>query len=699
MRVKTKFSIRKKLMLVLMLTSISVLLLSSIGFLLNDWYSLRSAAFERLRAQAGIVGNSTLSAMVFSDNLAANRTLSILDNEADIQAAGLFDKEGRLFAHYERTPGTLLDHIPDADSGDVNGFVYVVSPITFEGEDIGNILLIADLSVWQSSQTNNLITAGVVFALSLLVALLLSTRLQKLFSEPLLKLASTARRISQEQDYSLRAEKSSKDEIGRLVDDFNDMLEQIQSRDKELYLINEQLEEKVEHRTQELTELTKQLEHQVYHDALTGLANRITLDNNLRFVIEQKQRHDGQLAVLFLDLDRFKIINDTLGHAAGDELLKEVANRFKECVRKSDTLARLGGDEFAVLLFEMDHTNTALAVAKKLADAIAKPLHIMGHELSLSTSIGISIYPDDGEDAESLIKNADTAMYRSKDQGRNQVTFFSPEMNARTERRLALENRLREAIRENYLTVFYQPRLNAQTLEIDGVEALLRWFDPVEGEISPEEFIPVAEDCGLIAALDEWVLEKACRDLLQAYDGAEPDITLAVNFSPAHFIRTDIDEAIVSVLSKTKFPNHLLELEITESLFGPGNANVYNTFDKLKSRNIKIAVDDFGTAYSSLSRLKHLPLHTLKIDKSFIRDIGKDVDDEIITQTIISMAKSLNLCVVAEGVENKHQYEFVKEHECDSVQGFLFGEPMPIEELRQYLASRGKEDKALMQTE
>lgn len=695
MQIMGKYSIRKKLMLVLLLTTSSALLLSSIGFLVNDWYSLRDAAFERLRAQAGIVGNSSVSALVFSDHLSAKRTLAILENEADIQAAGLFDKEGKLFAYYERTAGTLLDHLPDGDEGDHKGYVYVVYPIHFEGETIGNILLVADLSVWKHSQVNSLITAAGVFLLSMLVAFLLSSRLQKVVTEPILKLASMARRISQEEDFSLRAEKSFSDEIGLLVDDFNDMLDQIQSRDMELYHINEQLEEKVNRRTQELTELTKQLEHQAFHDALTGLANRITFDNDLHLAIEQKYRHDRQLAILFLDLDRFKIINDTLGHAAGDKLLQEVAERFRGCVRKSDTLARLGGDEFAILLFELDHTNTALTVARKLAETIAKPLHVSGHDLSLSTSIGISVYPNDGMDAETLIKNADTAMYRSKERGRNQVTFFSPEMNTRTERRLALENKLREAIRDNRLEVYYQPRFNAQTLEVNGVEALLRWFDPKEGEILPDEFIPVAEDCGLIASIDEWVLEQACRDILQVYDGREPDITLAINFSPAHFIRSDINEAIVSVLNKTKFPNHLLELEITESLFGPGNADVYNTFGQLKAENIKIAVDDFGTAYSSLSRLKQLPLHTLKIDKSFIRDIGKDVDDEIITQTIISMAKSLNLTVVAEGVENEQQYEFVKKNECDSIQGFLFAKPMPIAELTEILVSRRKGEVAL----
>ncbi len=676
-----ELSIRKKLMLVLLVTSVSVLLFSSVSFLIYDWYSLRGAIFERMRAQAGIVGNSSISAMVFNDSRAANRTLSILEREADIQAAGLYDNKGKLFAYYERTPGALLKQHPDTDAGDINGHVFVVSPISFDEDVIGSIVLIADMHEWKHRQVINLITAVGVFLFSLLMAVVISSRLENAVTRPILKLAMTARRISRNEDYSLRAEKDSQDEIGSLVDDFNAMLDQIESRDQALFHVNERLEEKVNSRTRELTALTKQLEHQAYHDALTGLANRVTFDNNLRLAIEQKVRHGGRLAVLFLDLDRFKIINDTLGHAAGDKLLIEVAERFRHCVRKSDTLARLGGDEFAVLLFDIEHDNTAMAVAQKLAEAISKPLQLDGHDLHLSTSIGVSLFPGDGTDAEVVIKNADTAMYRSKERGRNQVTFFSPEMNARTERRLALENKLREAVDNHAIDVYYQPRFDAHTLDIIGVEALLRWSDPDEGDISPDEFIPIAEECGLIATIDEWVLERACRDIRRVNERIASHIMLAVNFSPAHFIRADLDVVISGILEKTMFPGHLLELEITESLFGPGNSDIYNIFNLLKVRKINIAVDDFGTAYSSLSRLKQLPLHTLKIDKSFIHDVGKDADDEVIAQTIISMARSLNLHVVAEGVENQAQYDFVRHNGCDSVQGFLFGKPVPIDVL------------------
>ncbi|MDD2761545.1 MAG: EAL domain-containing protein, partial [Methylomonas sp.] len=498
-------------------------------------------------------------------------------------------------------------------------------------------------------------------------------------------LAETARRVTDERDYSLRAENLSSDEIGALVDDFNGMLSQIQLRDRELQNIRDQLEEKVQARTLELTELARQFEHQAYHDTLTGLANRVTFDDHLRLAIDQAKRHGQRLAVMFLDLDRFKVINDTLGHAVGDKLLIEVSRSLSACLRESDTLARLGGDEFAVLLTQTKLDTDAADVARKLIDAIAKPIKVDGYSLHVTTSIGISLFPDDGGLAEVIIKNADTAMYRSKDRGRNQYTFFSAEMNSRALRRLALETKLRQAIAENALAIYYQPRRDAATQAIVGVEALARWHDSIEGFISPEEFIPLAEECGLIAAIDEWVLERACRDMLCWCSDEKQDIRLAVNLSPAQFIRKDLFDVIAAILQKTGFPGERLELEITESLFGPGSVDACAILEQLRQLGIELSIDDFGTAYSSLSRLKQLPLQTLKIDKSFVRDLGQDADDETLVRTIIAMAHSLNLKVVAEGVETEMQYEYVKQHGCDTVQGFLFGRPVPYHQLEPLL--------------
>jgi len=681
MHIPGRPSIRKKLILVLLLTSSATLVLSSLGFAVNDWLSLRSASFERLFAQAQIIGSNSVAALTFGDPDSAGDTLNSLAKEADIIAAALYDHNDRLFASYQRDTRPAPDTLPGDSSGVIDGNYYVVSPIHFESGRIGSTLIVSDLSYWKHRQWLHLLIALGVFLLSLLVALLLSSRLQHRVSDPILKLAATARRISEAQDYSLRAVKTSRDEIGSLVDDFNGMLEQIQLRDRELQRARDELEDKVQVRTGELTELTQQLEHQAYHDTLTGLANRITFDDHLGLAMEQAKRYRRRLAVLFLDLDRFKVINDTLGHAVGDKLLIEVAQRFRACLRASDTLARLGGDEFAVLLTETRHDEDAAEVAQKLIAALVDPISIDGYSLHVTTSIGISLYPEDGDRADTILKNADTAMYRSKDQGRNRHSFFSADMNTRTARRLALENKLRGAIREGLFTIHYQPRFAANSLDLVGVEALVRWNDEAEGAIGPAEFIPLAEECGLIAAIDEWVLETACNEVLQWFDGQTPAIRLAINLSPAQFIREDLHEVIAAILDRTGFPGERLELEITESLFGPNSADPCAILENLRDLDIELSIDDFGTAYSSLSRLKQLPLHTLKIDQSFIRDLGKDPDDETLVRTIITMAHNLNLKVVAEGVETELQYRFVQQHGCDEIQGFLFGRPVPGDEI------------------
>ncbi len=685
MRWITKSSIGRRLKMVLLLTTSIALMLSMAGFLINDWFTMRSVLFERLNAQASIIGSNSVAAMAFDDPASATKTLNILHNEEDILAAGLFDLQGRQFAGYQRDESVLPSVLPREGSGFVEGKVFVVLPVELDGALFGSVLLISDFGDWKRRQQMNiLISAGVLF-LSLIVAILLSSRLQRLVSEPILKLAKTARRITDHQDYSLRAEKITKDEIGRLVDDFNGMLEQIQLRDQELHEIQEQLEEKVQSRTQQLTELTQQLEYQAYHDPLTGLANRTTFSDHLRLAIEQVDRYGGMIAVLFLDLDRFKDINDSLGHVVGDKLLVKVAQRFSRCMRGSDTIARLGGDEFGVLLEHLDHGGESADVARKLTTTIAEPFDINDYTLHLSTSIGISLYPLDGNSAETILKNADTAMYCSKEQGRNLLTFFSSEMNARAERRLELENKLRHVINEGGLEVYYQPRCNAETKEIVGVEALVRWFDTDEGAISPGEFIPVAEECGLITNVDEWVLEKACQDVLSWYGGRAPDIELAVNFSPAQFVRKNLHKIIERILKRTGFPGSQLELEITESLFMLDNVDIKSIFEQLVEMDIDISVDDFGTAYSSLSRLKQLPLHTLKIDQSFVGDLGKEAGDEAIVRTIIALANNLGLKVVAEGVETESQYRFVRDNGCDTVQGFLFSRPVPGSEIAKML--------------
>ena len=677
--IQTKTSIRKKLINVLLLTSLSALLSTSLGFALNDWLSLRNAMLDHVQIQATIIANNSIAAVVFNDAESAKETLNTLQSDADIVSAALYTNNKILFAYYERDASSysIPDKLPNPDSGSLNGNQFVVDTIYHENELLAYIMLVADYSNLQKRQINHFLIALGVFTLALLFSLILSRSLQRIISKPILKLAETARTVSETQDYALRAKKISTDEIGALVDDFNNMLSQIQLRDLQLLKARNELEGKVNARTQELTELTRQLKYQAYHDTLTGLSNRITFDDHLRLAIDQARRNKQKLVVMFLDLDRFKIINDTLGHGIGDQLLIQVSKRLSACLRESDTLARLGGDEFAVLLPQIQQASHISGVAQKITKVIAETIIVDGYSLHVTSSIGISLFPDDGERAETIVKNADTAMYRSKDQGRNQFTFFSAKMNERAERRLLLETRLRKALKENRLRVHYQPRFDTHSLKLIGVEALARWSDPDEGAISPGEFIPLAEECGLIAKIDEWVLETACRDMLTNKNDATSQISLAVNLSPAQFIRKDLHEVVAAILDRTGFPASRLELEITESLFGPGSKDVCTSLEHLRNLGIELSIDDFGTAYSSLSRLKQLPLNTLKIDQSFVRDLGKTPEDDALVKTIITMAHNLNLKVVAEGVESELQYQFIKRHGCDTVQGFLFGKPVP----------------------
>lgn len=672
--------IRKKLMLLLVLTSCSALTFATIGFAISDWINSRAEVINHLDSQANIIGNNSVASLLFDDVQSATETLRTLEGEENIIGAYLYNHEKELFAHFQRGSNKLIQRLPDKPNKTMLEALFVVQPIRLDNETVGHILLLSELESWQTQQLERLQVVFWLFVFALIVALLISNAAQRIITQPILKLANTARTITKTRDYHLRAEKQSEDEVGALADDFNEMLKQIQHRDDELQQAHNQLEGKVKERTSELYKLTKQLEHQAFHDPLTGLANRATLDENLQGSINFAQRHGQQLAVFFLDLDRFKGINDSLGHDVGDKLLVELGKRLKNSLRSSDILARLGGDEFAVLLQDTQ-PHMAAEVASKLIDAIGEPIVVDEYNLQVTTSIGISVYPEDGKSAAEILKRADTAMYSSKEAGRNQFSFFANEMNIKTERRLLLEQKLKQAVSNSNFQVYYQPKWDVQEHKIVGVEALIRWLDPEEGFISPAEFIPLAEDCGLIGMIDQWVMKTACSELLTLYAGAPPQVLLSVNYSPAHFIRQDVCERITDLLHETGYPGNRLELEITETVVASEGDSIYEQLHSIRKLGIEISIDDFGIAYSSLSRLKQLPLNTLKIDRSFIHDIGSDPDDEVIVRTIIDMAHNLNLKVVAEGVENEAQYDFVCKHQCDAVQGFLFSKPVPIEDL------------------
>jgi diguanylate cyclase (GGDEF)-like protein/PAS domain S-box-containing protein len=429
----------------------------------------------------------------------------------------------------------------------------------------------------------------------------------------------------------------------------------------------------------------ERIQHLAYYDPLTNLPNRALLSDRLDLAIAHAKRAGCKCAVLFLDMDRFKNINDALGHSIGDQLLKSVAIRLKECVREVDTVARMGGDEFIVILDGMAETGSIMPVARKMLHSLSQPYEVEGHSIRATPSIGISVYPDDGTDHESLIMNADSAMYHAKENGRNDFRFFTPDMKMRVEEKLFIESDLRKALELGQFVLYYQPQVDIRTGHIVGAEALIRWNHPVAGLISPAKFIPVAEESGLIVPLGEWILDEACRQNLAWQKAGLPPISIAVNLSAVQFRQQNLCRLINDTLKSTGLEPHYLELELTEGLVMSNTDSAVETLNCFKEMGVRISIDDFGTGYSSLSYLKHFPIDYLKIDQSFVRDITTNPDDAAITTAIINMAQGLNLKTIAEGVETAEQLTFLRLHSCDVVQGYYFSKPAPAAEFADIL--------------
>ncbi len=462
---------------------------------------------------------------------------------------------------------------------------------------------------------------------------------------------------------------------------------------------HEELENRVAERTAELAEANLRLQEEVAereqaeervmhlanHDALTGLPNRRLLIDRLGQALALAHRENHQVAVLFMDLDRFKTINDSLGHMTGDALLQNVARRLSETLREGDTVSRLGGDEFVVVLPSLDQPKAAEKVALKLVDALAPPIDLGGQELRVSASIGISLFPEDGRDTETLLRNADSAMYHAKDMGRNNYQFFMEQMNVAAAERLRLENDLHRALERQEFELHFQPRVSVANGLACGIEALIRWRHPERGLVLPEHFIPVAEDTGLIVPIGEWVINEACRQGTAWCAAGLPQIPVAVNLSPRQFRQSNLVDTVARAIERHGWPCNLLELEITEGVLMQQTSDTLKTLEALNRLGVGLAIDDFGTGYSSLSYLKRFPVDFLKIDQSFVRDIAVDPDDATIVTAIIGLAHSLGLTVVAEGVENASQLDFIREAGCDEAQGYHIGRPMPAGQMAEWL--------------
>lgn len=446
-------------------------------------------------------------------------------------------------------------------------------------------------------------------------------------------------------------------------------------------------------------ESQQKLDYLAHYDSLSGLPNRLLLNARAEQSLSKARRNNSMRGVLFLDLDYFKNVNNTFGHPTGDLLLLEVSSRLKGCVREEDTVSRLGGDEFVILIEDMKDSDCAGVIAHKVIDKLSEKYIIEGHEIFITCSVGISIFPNDGNDVSTLFKNADIALYRAKNRGRNTYEYYTKELSARAIERMIMENNLRYALDRGELSVYYQPQVDLYSGEIVGMEALLRWFHPQIGFIPPDTFIPLAEETGLIIPIGDWVLKTACSTLKSWIDEGLPEIRVAVNLSSRQFNQENLPQIITDILQETGLESRLLEIELTERIVMEDAKKSIKMITELKKLNIEFSIDDFGTGYSSLSYLKKFPINRIKIDKSFVDNIVNNSEDAAISQAIISMSHSMNLQTIAEGVETAEQLEFLRQRECDEIQGYYFSRPLPEVEMQKLLRKGTKVYRHLIEDE
>jgi diguanylate cyclase (GGDEF)-like protein len=630
------------------------------AFLVFDTISSRSLLHSCLSSLADVVGQNATAALNFNDHTAAVEVLEGLRAEPPIDAACLYDVPGELFAHYERQEGPWkcpldLKRVPAID----RKYFSVTRPVLRHNELVGTLFLSSNLQEVHKRQKLLLRVASFLLLLALVVGGVSASLLQRKISKPVSELVHAMHKVTVEQNFDTRVAVLGRDEIAQLGIGFNAMLSELQRR--------EDAKKNAE----------AKLQFQALNDVLTGLPNRRLFSDRLSQVLALARREQRMVALLYIDLDGFKLVNDSLGHSLGDELLVQVAARWQLRVRQADTLARLGGDEFTVILGGLHAKEDAAAVAKSLLDVLATPFLIDDHQLTIGASIGISLFPEDGSDADELLQHADSAMYAAKRDGKNRAMYFTPEIGTLVRERMNLENQLRAALARAEIKLYYQPEFDILSNRLVRFEAVGRWTHPTLGVISPAKFIPVAEESGLIVPLCAYSMELACAEAVKWQALAPYPIQVAVNISSMQFRRDQFVAEVVEVLNHTGLKPELLQLELTESIMLSGIHRAVETMKRLKELGVSLAIDDFGTGYSCLSYLRSLPFDALKIDRSFIQELGLKPKSEAMVRSLITLAKSIGMRVIVEGVETPEQLELIKTFGADDVQGYLTGRPAP----------------------
>ncbi|WP_224984098.1 putative bifunctional diguanylate cyclase/phosphodiesterase [Geomonas agri] len=680
--------LQRKLMLIIMSCCTATLFVSSLFFVTREANVQYRSQQEYLVSLADMIGRNIASALVFNDLATAQDTIRPLTQKDNILAVYIVNKEGRLFARYqsaaEAHPVLPLELLPDWASPEqvsqavqqvtreeytssfLSGYASVVRPIHLDHEQVGTVVIHANAQGFLQSLRWNILVALGFMAGTFLVFCLFSARLQLMISAPLLGLLAAMKEISAGKNFALRVTKPCDDEIGMLYDGFNDMLHEIEERD------------------QILVQRQAHLQQLAHYDPLTRLPNRTLFYDRLGQALFHAERSREAVAVIFIDLDHFKDINDTLGHRTGDLLLIEVAGRLGTVVRSCDTVARLGGDEFTIFCQNVASPENAALVAQKLVALFATPFRLGASEIRVTASVGVTLYPHDGKSVDELLMNADIAMYHAKGCGKNVYALFDKRMNEHASERVTLLADLRQAVELGQFVLHYQPKVDLLTGKVTSVESLVRWMHPRLGMLAPDKFIRLAEEGGMIAELTEWVMRTACLQA-KAWQGANlAPVRVAVNLSPFHFQRQDVKQSVCAVLASTGLDPALLEIEITESALMQNDEYTCRVLSELRAMGITISVDDFGTGYSSLSYLHRFPINTLKIDRTFILNMMKSSEDQAIVTAIIAMAKSLKMQIVAEGVESVDQLEALKDQGCHEIQGFLVSRPVNAERVARF---------------